>query len=491
MKHLDIVDITKEFPGVKALDEVTFSIEKGNIHGLVGKNGAGKTTLVKIISGLSDSTSGKIVFNGQDISNYNIHEIQELGIRICPQHVNIIPQLTVKENLALGDWPKNKYSLIDWDKLTKEVREKVKQFGLNVDLEREAGSLSLTEQRQVNIIHALLAGAEIIILDEPTTSLTPDERDNLFDFMVNLKQKEDITFIFISHYSEEILEYCDTYTVLRNGNHIETGEIKNLNESKLGELISGKKVELHRREKSYKYGNLLKLENLTGQNFKNVNLQLNKGEILGVVGLPGSGARELIRSLYGLKEIKSGKIYIENQEVDIYHPKSARENSISYLTDDRHGEGLVGLFSIKENIAMSNYNKVKNRYSLLEENKIVSQTHKIIDEYNDKTPSIFEEVKNLSGGNQQKVCLGMVFNTDPKVVMLDEPTRGIDVEVKENVLKIIDQLSREEKTGFIYYSTDFAEMCRIVDRVVVFNEGRIFKELKKDKLSIGNILKLI
>lgn len=488
MEHLEIVNINKEFPGVKALENITFSIKRGTIHGLVGKNGAGKTTLVKIISGLYKPTSGKVMINGQDITDFNIREVQKAGIRICPQHVNVIPQLKVKENLALGDWPKTKYGLIDWDRLTKEVSEKAKRFGLDIDIERRTSTLSLSEQRQVNIIHALMAGAEIIILDEPTTSLTPEERNTLFKFMVELKKKENITFIFISHYSEEILEYCDSYTVLRNGKHIETGAVNNLDEDKLAELISGKKVEVFEREDHPDFGDLLQLRGLTGKQYQNIDLKLKKGEILGVAGLPGSGGWEVIRSLYGLKEIEDGEIYLEGSKVEINDPVSALENGISYLSNDRHGEGLVGLFSINDNIAMSNYDKGKNKYGLLDDDVIINRSLQVVNEYNVKTPSIYEKAQNLSGGNQQKVCLGMVFNTDPRIVMLDEPTRGIDVEVKEDVHRIIDRLSKEDKIGFIYYSTDFEEMCRVVDRILVFAEGQIVKELKGKDIKIRNIL---
>ena len=488
MAHLEIQHVDKVFAGVHALNDVSFSIERGVIHGLVGKNGAGKTTLVKIISGLYTATTGNIILDGKTITNLGIREVEKAGIRICTQHVNIIPQLTVKENLALGDWPKNKFGFINWNKLTREVREKAERFGLDVDIEKNAGELSLTEKRQVNIIHSLLAGAEIIILDEPTTSLSPKERKKLFDFMVELREKQNITFIFISHYSEEILEYCDTFTVLRNGSHIMTDTVDVLDEEKLSSLIIGKKVRVFTRDEKPDYGKLLEVHGLSGKNFDSIDLTLYKGEILGLAGLPGSGAREFIRALYGLGKIDTGEIILDGEPVTVKNPWEARHHGISYLSNDRLGEGIVGILSIKDNIAMSNFDKVKNSLKLLDETKITAQSKKVIEDFNVVTPGIHELTANLSGGNQQKVCLGMAFNTDPRLVMLDEPARGIDVEVKEDVHRIIDLLSREEQIAFIYFSTDFEEMCRVVDRAIVFAHHVIASELSKEELTIGNIV---
>jgi len=488
LPHLEILKIDKVFSGVHALDNVSFGIEKGVIHGLVGKNGAGKTTLVKIISGLFTATSGKILLNSKNITNIGIREVEKVGIRICTQHVNIIPQLTVKENLALGDWPKNKFGLIDWKKLTNDVKEKAERFRLEVDIEKVADELTLTEKRQVNIIHALLAGAKIIILDEPTTSLTPKDRKKLFNFMVELRNRQNITFIFISHYSEEIMEYCDTFTVLRNGRHIMTGDVGILDEDRLSSLIIGKKVRVFTRKEKPDYGKLLEVKGLTGENYDNINISIHKGEILGMAGLPGSGARDFIRSLYGLGKIEGGEILIDGSIVSVSRPWEAREHGIVYLSNDRHGEGIVDLLSIKDNIVMSNFDKVKNSWSFLDEKKMVHQSIRVVNDYNISTPSIDEPTMNLSGGNQQKVYLGMAFNTNPKLVMLDEPTRGIDVEVKEDVHRIINRMSWDEQVAFIYFSTDFEEMCRLVDRAIVFSNHKIACELTKDELSIGNIL---
>ena len=488
MEYLEIQDISKSFPGVKALDRVSFSIKKGVIHGLVGKNGAGKSTLVKIIAGHFDASGGKIFLNEKEITNLGIHDIQQAGIRICPQHVNVVNQLTVKENLALGDWPKTRFGLIDWKKLTKDVKTRAERYGLDIDVEKQTSELSLHEKRQVNIIHVLLAGAEVVILDEPTTSLTPRERRRLFDFMSELRDREGITFIYISHYSEEILDYCDSYTVLRNGRHVQSGEVKDLDENKLSSLISGKEVKVFLREKSFSEHDLLRVKALTGKNFQDINLTLHQGEILGIAGLHGSGAREFIRTLYGLGKIEKGSVFVEANEVDVSYPWHALKCGISYLSHDRHGEGLVGLLSIKDNIALSNFDKVKNKWRMLDERELTANTKKIVSDYNIVTAGIDTAVMTLSGGNQQKVCLGMVFNTSPKIVMLDEPTRGIDVEVKEDVHRIINRLSREDKIGFMYFSTDFEEMCRVVDRVIIFSNHRVKEELTGDDITITNII---
>lgn len=492
---LEARNLCKTYGGVIALhlEDSSLHFETGKIYGLVGKNGAGKSTLVKIISGLVEPSKGQILFRGEDITSSDVRKRQELGIRICPQEVEIIPDFSVIENLALGDWLTDRLGLIRWKEIRKNIIEKAREYGLDFDLDQKARKLDLAQQRKINIVKVLLTGGNIVILDEPTTSLLQKEKDDLFKFVHELKDKYNITFIFISHFTMEILNYCEIVILLRNGHHILTTSSSELDEAGLVEKISGKSVNKFHRKYSYssKSSIVLETKQLCSIDFNNINMKVKEGEIVGVVGLPDSGVREFIRALYGLRHIQEGQIFISDTLASIIHPWNAIKSGLCYLSNDRTGEGSISMLSIKNNIGLAIYENAMKRFCLLSLDYIQNQAEFVVDEYAVATPHVDVLMKNLSGGNQQKVCLGRNLIINPKILILDEPTRGIDVESKEDILRKIDSLSKNNGMSFILYSMDYEELCRCVDRCLVFSNKNIIKELRKEDLSISNIQKAL
>jgi ABC-type sugar transport system ATPase subunit len=487
---LEIKNVSKAFGATKALTDINVTIEKGSIHSLVGRNGAGKSTLVNAIAGVIRSDTGEIVFEGRDISHLTLKARQELGIRLVTQHASIIPDLDVAENIFLGLWPR-KRGLVDWEGMYEHAREVMKEFGLEVDEHELLRNLTPVDQRKVNIIRALFGGGKFVILDEPTTSLSAEDRNNLFAF-VREQASRGITFILISHYLEEVLMVSDDITVLRDGLAFPNMRAEASSHDKLAEIIAGANVELVYRDadKVVPDEMMLEFEDFSAQYVNSLSTYVKKGEIVGYVGFPGSGAREICTALYGLHKSHGGKVRMEGEEIKIKDAGDALSHGICYVPNDRHADGIVGIMPIYQNIGLSILkSKLENKMHILNENMEIEIAEQSKKDLNIKLHSIMDPVSSLSGGNQQKVVLAKVLACDPKLLILDEPTIGIDIASREEIIGLIKGMT-EKGMSAIYITNDYDELLRIADRVVIFNNGDIVADIANADLDPETVIAL-
>lgn len=486
---LEVINLSKSFSTTHALKDANLKIKKGTIHSLVGRNGAGKSTMVNIIAGVYKQDKGCVMFEGKDISHQRLKERQDMGIRLVTQHASIVPNMDVAENISLGLWPKNKLKIIDWKSMHERAKKVMEEFGLNVNPYLMLRELSPVEQRKVNIIRALFGGGKLIILDEPTTSLSIEDRENLFHF-IKQQAKSDITFIFISHYLEEVLNISDEITAVRDG---ETFSGVGLSSQKeLANLIAGEDVELTMRdpEKVIEDRYLFECEDLSTKFLEPTSLKIKKGEIVGFVGFPGSGAREICTTIYGLTKKHSGNIKMHGKKIEIKNANDALKNKICYLPDDRHAYGIVPIMTIKQNIGLSSMKgKLRSSLGLLNLKKEESIANNSLKALSIKARSIDDQASSLSGGNQQKVVLAKVLACDPELLILDEPTIGIDIKSREEIMRLIQSLT-VMGLSVIYITNDFDELLRIADRVVIFNKGKIVEDVKNENLTPEKVIEI-
>ena len=491
---LTVENVSKRFGATQALKDANFTIREGTIHSLLGRNGAGKSTIVNIIAGLYKQDKGKVLFEGTDLTPYSVFERQKRGIRIVPQQASIVPELTVAENVFLGVWPKKKNGFIDWKLLFSEAAIELKKYGLDAEPKAKFKTLNAVDKRKVNIIRAMYGGAKLIILDEPTTALTSVERDELFIFINELKANG-TAFIFISHYLQEVVDLSDEVTVLRDGLSFPGSDGEELKEEKLSRLIVGEDVEIVKRSHHTSDDNKkVKLEcnNICGSILDNVSIKLYEREIVGVVGFPGSGARELCRTLFGLEKMTSGRITIpEKGEVTIPNPTIAIKNGISYLSNDRYKEGIIRLMTIVENISLPLLNTVlKTKAGLVDQKKANKNAQNYFNYLNVKANSIYDKAGSLSGGNQQKICVAKTLGTSPDILILDEPTIGIDIKSREEIIEIINRLTLEKNMSVLYLTNDFDELVRITDRIVFFHNGKLMRDVYNNNLNHEDVIKI-
>lgn len=491
---LQIENVSKSFGATQALKDVSFTIHEGTIHSLLGRNGAGKSTVVNIIAGIYRQNSGNVLLEGKDITHYSVFERQKMGIKIVPQHASIVPNLTVAENIFMGVWPKKKNGFVDWKKLHHEAKVELERYGLSVDTRAKVKSLNGVDQRKVNIIRVMYGGAKLIILDEPTTALSSDERQELFTFVNELKAKG-TAFIFISHYLQEVVELSDEVTVIRDGMSFDGGSDEGFNEENLAQLITGEDVEFAVRtpqpqdeEKKV----VLECRNLKGPILKDVSVKLYEGEITGLVGFPSSGARELCRTVFGLEKLYSGTITIDGKVREkTTNPAAAMKDGIAYLSYDRHKEGIVGLMTIVDNISVPLLNtKLKNKIGLIDKKKARGLAKFYFDLLNIKANTIYDKLNSLSGGNQQKVVVAKTVSSEPKVLILDEPTIGIDIKSREEIITNVDRIAVDKKTSVLYLTNDFDELIRIVDRVLFFQDGMLMQDTVNDGLTHEDVIRI-
>jgi len=484
---LKLENITKVFPGVKALDRVGFELKRGEVHALCGENGAGKSTLMKILSGAQTYTSGHMEFEGKSVSYSSTEEAQRLGISMIYQEFNLVPYLTIGENIFLGRYPTRK-GFIDWKKLMNDSRDILKKVGLEIDPRKRVDQITVAEAQMVEIAKCLSMNSKVIIMDEPTAALTDDEIKYLFDIISNLKS-HGISIIYISHRLEEIFTVCDRITVLRDGKFIKSMYVKETNYDELVSLMVGKELTHMYPSRNYMPREaVMEVNNLSYKKFvKNVSFKLKKGEILGIAGLIGSGNIQLAKVLFGAynKEY-SGDIAINGKRVAIQKPLDAIRHGITLVPDDRKNEGLVLLRSIKENISLASLDSILSYFlinALKENRKVTNQ----IQNLSIKVYSQEQITSNLSGGNQQKVVFAKMLEICPKILILAEPTRGIDVGAKSEVYKIMDELTKEG-IGIILISSELPELIGMSDRILVMREGKIVVELQKEELSQKKVL---
>lgn len=490
---LEIKNVSKSFGVTQALSDVSLKVRAGTIHSLLGRNGAGKSTLVNIIAGLYPQSQGSVLFEGKDIRGLNIFQRQNLGIKIVPQHESIIPYMSIAENIFLGVLPTRKNGFVDWKKINRIAAEELKRYGLDVDPKMQARKLNSVDTRKLNIIRAMHGGAKLIILDEPTTALSNVERDALFAFIRELKDKG-TAFIFISHYLNEVIELSDDITVVRDGrayNGMENGKKVNIQE--LSTLIAGEDVVPVRRKLRYDYeekDRLLECKNISGACMENISFELYKGQVLGVIGFQGSGAREVCRALYGLNKITGGEVWLQGEKVDILSPQDALKRGIAYISYDRHREGLIPQFTINQNIgAMLMNGRLKRKTGLLDKRG----ERKISEEYSGqmkiKCNSIDDAIRSLSGGNQQKVVVSKFLSTQPRLLILDEPTIGIDIKSREEIIGTVDGMTREG-VAVMYLTNDFEELLRVADKLIFFKDSKVVAYVDNNRIDIDEVTRL-
>lgn len=493
---LEMVNITKEFPGVKALDNVSFRVKKGEIHALCGENGAGKSTLMKVLSGVypAGTYSGSILINGEEKRFNNIKESEKAGIAIIYQELALVKQMNVCENIYLGNEIANK-GIINWDEAFARTKEVLREVRMNINPATKVANLGIGQQQLVEIAKAVSKKADILILDEPTAALTETETENLLQILRELKAKG-VTCIYISHKLSEVLKIADTITVLRDGKTICTEPAENMTEDKIISYMVGRELTERFPKKEHTASDIvLEVKNWTVYDpeipgkvvIDNVSFCARKGEILGIAGLMGAGRTELAMSLFGYygRNI-SGEIILNGKPLNIKTPYDAIKAGISYLSEDRKRYGLNLKMDVKDNISLASLDKI-SKMSVINNNEEIKQSTRFVSELRIKTPSIEQKVRNLSGGNQQKVVLGKWLMTDPKVLILDEPTRGIDVGAKYEIYNIMNRLV-DNGVCVIMISSELPEILGMCDRILVMHEGRISGELSCEEATQEKVL---
>jgi ribose transport system ATP-binding protein len=486
---LRLVGISKSFPGVKALNNVHLNVRKGEVHGLVGENGAGKSTLMKILSGAYIKDEGEIYWQGEKVEITKPKDSEELGIAIIYQEFNLVPQLSISENIWLGREPlANKaLHLIDWTEMHKRTQQLLDDLDLDFDPKRPVAGLGVASQQMVEIAKALSLNAKLLIMDEPTSALSKNEIDQLFSVIQSLKEK-DVSIIYISHHLEEVFEICDRGTVLRDGNFVATIDPKETSKNELIQLMVGRTLDQqYPKVKTERGEEVMRVEHLSRKDvLNNISFSAYAGEILGISGLVGSGRTELVKAIFGADPIDSGKIFIYGKEVQITSPQSAIAAGMGLLPEDRKYEGLVLKLSVKQNVSMASLGKLLKR-GMLQLNIEKSKVLDFIDKLRILTPSIEKEVQNLSGGNQQKVVLAKWLASQSRILIFDEPTRGIDVGAKVEVYNLMNELVKNG-VAVIMVSSEMPEILGMSDRILVIHQGELASILNCEEATQEKIL---
>ena len=490
---LRMENITKRFPGVIALKNATFSVYKGEILSIIGENGAGKSTLMKILSGAytCNSYEGKIFIYDKEKHFYSPRDAEDAGIEMIYQEISHMLDMSVGENIFVGHYPEAKFhGRVNWDKLYTDSKELLRKVGLNIDPRMKVRNLSTSQQQMLSIAKALAKNPKILVLDEPTSALTKSEVKFLFDIINSLKLNG-ISCIYISHKLDEVFEVSDRVMVMRDG---EIQAIKSKGEASNAELVRlmiGRNIDRYKRITSVNSQDIvLEVKNLSVPHpyiknrfiLNNISFNLKKGEILGLAGLVGSGRSELVNSIVGYKNtVKNAEIYIEGKRVNIKTPADAKENGIALASEDRKVNGFVGLMNIMNNISLSSLESISPR-GIINKQREREEANRYKETLNIKAPGIFTKVFNLSGGNQQKVVLSKWLMTNPKVLILDEPTRGIDIGAKYEIYTIIERLAKEGM-GIIMISSELPELLNLCDRFIVLGQGSIIGEFLQSEVS--------
>ena len=481
---LKIEHISKFYPGVTALNDVSFEIKKGEVRALVGENGAGKSTLIKCIMGVERPDEGQISMRYDDrwIVNTNALEAQSHGVYANYQHVNIAPDLSIAENYYLGRQPRTKLGAVDWRKMADDSKKIIDKFEMNVDPKDKIRKLPIAMQAMVTISKiSVNDDIRIVIFDEPTALLENEKVEVLFRFIKELKENG-VSIIYISHRLEEIMDICDSVTVLKDGTYVDTKPIGEVTKDSLIRMMVGREMsDIYNIKRQEPGEEVLRVEDFSdSSHFKDINFSVHKGEILGFVGLVGAGRSEIMRALCGVERRLTGNVYVKGQKVNIKNPSAAMQHGICFLTEDRRADGLALQLSIKTNINMNSYDMISTRgiISLKKEQERAEDFSKRV---NVKTPNVMQLVGNLSGGNQQKVVIAKLLCRDPDVLIFDEPTVGVDVGAKEEIYKLMEKLTGQGRS-IILISSYLPEVMGLADRLIVMAQGRITGEFNKEEL---------
>lgn len=478
---LEATNIVKEFPGVHALKGVDLKVKKGEILGLVGENGAGKSTLMKCIIGIHPPSSGDIVFDGVQMKKYSTIDALNMGISMIQQELSPIEHRPIMENIWIGREPKTKLGLVDHQKMYKMTKDLLSSVGMDEDPKMLVKDLTVAKQQMVEIAKAISYQAKLIIMDEPTSAISGNEIAELFSLMRKVKE-EGRSIIYISHKLDEIYNITDRVVILRDGEFIASSDIDKIEVNKMIELMVGREIKDFFPKIKCDIGEVkMRVEGLSsGRKFQNISFDVRKGEILGVAGLIGAGRTELIETIFGIRKKTAGKVFIDGKEVEIKSPADAIENGMAFLTEDRRLNGIFPVLSVKINLVVANLNNLVNKSGFLSNKLIVKKVLEYIKAIQIKTPSQEQIVMNLSGGNQQKVLVGRWLMTNPEILFLDEPTRGIDVGTKAEIHKLISELAGQCKS-IVMVSSELPEILGMSDRIVVLNEGRLTGVLENTK----------
>ncbi|MGL4910920.1 MAG: ribose ABC transporter ATP-binding protein RbsA [Romboutsia sp.] len=483
---LKMTNIVKEFPGVKALDGVNLELHEGSVMALMGENGAGKSTLMKILSGVYKKDGGQIFYKGIEEDIKGPKDATEKGIAIIHQELNLLPDLSIGENIFLGREPKIGFR-IDFNRLHEEADKLLKKLNVSTSSKELVQNLSIGQQQMVEIAKALSLDAKIIIMDEPTDALTDKETESLFNVINELKE-EGKAIAYISHRLKEIFEICDDITVLRDGKYVGHESISNLDEDKMIEMMVGRKLTDQFPRLEVKKGEtILKVEDINNKYVNNISFEVKAGEIVGISGLMGAGRTELAKTIYGHIRKSSGSIYIKGKEIELKSCKDGLKHRIAYVSEDRKGDGLILDLSVKENMTISSLDRISSLFKInkKQENERVKDYIKRI---NIKTPSQDQLIRNLSGGNQQKVAIAKALMTHPDVLILDEPTRGVDVGAKKEIYDLINDFKSQGK-AVIIISSEMPEILGLSDRILVLSQGNITGEFDIKEATQEKILK--
>ena len=481
-------NISKRYPGVLALDNARFELKSGEVHALVGENGAGKSTLVKILSGIATADSGKIFLDGQEIKLDGPRSAQDKGISIIHQELNLMPDLTIAQNIFIGREPRKLKFILNDGGLVKEAEKLFNQLNLKIDPNRKVQGLSIANQQMVEIVKALSFNSKVLIMDEPTAALTTNEIDELFRIIRGLRDKG-VGIVHISHRLEELKQISDRITVMRDGKYIETLATKDATGDKIISLMVGRTIfqEAPHIPNSEKQPVVLEVKNLNNGRFvRDVSFKLRKGEILGFAGLVGAGRTEVLRTIFGADRLISGEVFINGKLVKITKPQDAVQHGLGYLSEDRKQLALALGLDIESNTVMGVFRKFA-RFGFTREKKIEVAARKQVKNLSIRTPSTKQLVGNLSGGNQQKVAIGKWLTADSEIIIFDEPTRGIDVGAKSEIYKLMNDLIDQGKS-IIMISSELPEILRMSHRIIVMCEGRVTGELSNKDANQESIM---
>lgn len=485
--QIEMKNIHKRFGANNVLTGVNFELLPGEVHALMGENGAGKSTLMNILTGLHQQDEGIIKINGQEQSFSSPKQAEEGGIAFIHQELNIWPDMTVLENLFIGRERKNAFGLLKTKEMKELAREQFEKLSVTIPLEKEAGLCSVGQQQMIEIAKALMTNAEVIIMDEPTAALTEREISMLFDVIRSLS-KQGVSIVYISHRMEEIFTICDRITVMRDGKTVDTTMIKETNFNEVVKKMVGRELEDRFPARKPSLGEtVLEVRDFTRKGvFENISFSVKEGEIVGISGLMGAGRTEVMRAIFGLDRIDSGELHVNGQKTVIQSPSEAVKKGIGFITEDRKDEGLILDFPIRENISLPSVKSFAPK-GMIDQKNEQQFVEMLIKRLTIKTESAETSAKNLSGGNQQKVVLAKWIGIGPKVLILDEPTRGVDVGAKREIYSLMNELT-DRGVAIIMVSSELPEVLGMSDRILVFHEGNISGELTKEEATQERIM---
>ena len=484
---LEMQGITKRFPGVVALDGVNFGLEKGEVHVLLGENGAGKSTLIKMLSGAYQPDEGEILLDGEPVSISSATDAQERGISTIYQEFNLVPQLTVAENIFLGRQPR-RFGIVDRRKMQEEARKLLERMKVLVDPSALISNLGVAQRQMVEIAKALSLNARILIMDEPTASLSGQEVERLFEIVRGLKEEE-VGVIFISHHLEEVAEIGDQVTVLRDGKMVDRVPAST-DHREFVRMMVGRSIEDQFPRRQSEVGEvLLEVKNLSREGIlEDVSFEVRAGEVVGMAGIVGAGRTELARAIFGADPIDSGEVWVRGERMRLGEPREAKDRNMGFVTEDRQGQGVVPPLSVAENLGLASLEQ-NVRAGLVDRGEQRKRAGKMVEDLNIRTPGLEQEVRYLSGGNQQKVVIGKWLLAGSQVLIMDEPTRGIDVGAKVEIYELMNELT-ENRAGILMISSDLPEILGMSDRILVMSSGRITGELLADEANGENVMEL-